>query len=58
MATRETENNAYTKFWGDTQKALWYVMVLLEWSITLRELSLIENNAYTKFWKDKCYGIF
>ena len=28
MATRETENNAYTKFWGDTQKALWYVMVL------------------------------
>ena len=33
---------------------LWY---FLEWSIALRELSLIENNAYTKFWKDKYYGI-
>ena len=31
---------------------LWY---FLEWSIALRELSLIENNAYTKFWKDKYY---
>ena len=27
MAPRETENNAYAKFWGDKQKALWYVMV-------------------------------
>ena len=27
MAPRETENNAYAKFWGDTQRALWYVMV-------------------------------
>ena len=26
MATRETENNAYTKFWGDKQRVLWYVM--------------------------------
>ena len=34
---------------------LWY---FLEWSIALRELSLIENNAYTKFWKDKYYRIF
>ena len=24
---RETEDNAYAKFWGDKQKALWYVMV-------------------------------
>ena len=24
---RETENNAYAKFWGDKQRALWYVMV-------------------------------
>ena len=23
----ETENNAYAKFWGDKQRALWYVMV-------------------------------
>ena len=27
MAPRETENNAYAKFWGDKQRALWYVMV-------------------------------
>ena len=27
MAQRETENNAYAKFWGDKQRALWYVMV-------------------------------
>ena len=33
MAPRETENNAYAKFWGDKQRTLWYVMVFLEWSI-------------------------
>ena len=27
MAPRETENNAYAKFWGDKQRALRYVMV-------------------------------
>ena len=27
MAPRETENNAYAKFWGDKQRALWSVMV-------------------------------
>ena len=27
MAPRETENNAYAKFWGDKQRTLWYVMV-------------------------------
>ena len=27
MAPRETENNAYAKFWGDKQRALWYVMI-------------------------------
>ena len=27
MALRETENNAYAKFGGDKQIALWYVMV-------------------------------
>ena len=34
MAPRETENNAYAKFWGDKQRVLWYVMVFLEWSIS------------------------
>ena len=36
MAPRETENNAYAKFWGDKQRALWYVIVFLEWSICRR----------------------
>ena len=27
MAPRETENNAYAKFWSDKERALWYVMV-------------------------------
>ena len=27
MAPRETENNAYAKFWGDKQRAFWNVMV-------------------------------
>ena len=26
-APRETENNAYAKFWGDKQRALWCVIV-------------------------------
>ena len=26
-APRETENNAYAKFWGDKRGVLWYVMV-------------------------------
>ena len=33
MAPRETEDNTYAKFWGGKQRALWYVMVFLEWSI-------------------------
>ena len=28
---RETEINAYAKFWGDKQRALWYVMIFF-WS--------------------------
>ena len=27
MAPRETENNAYEKFWGDKHRELWHVMV-------------------------------
>ena len=34
MAPRETENNAYAKFWGDKQRALWYVNGIL-WSAYL-----------------------
>ena len=33
MALTETENNAYAKFLGDEQRALWYVVrYFLEWS--------------------------
>ena len=30
---RETEDNDNAKLWSDKQRALWYVMVFLEWSI-------------------------
>ena len=42
MVPRETENNANAKFWGDKQRALWHVMVFLEWSIC-RRLSKKKN---------------
>ena len=35
MAPRETEDNAYAKFWGDKRRVLWYVMVfsgVVNWS--------------------------
>ena len=34
-APRETEDHSYAKFWGDKQRALWYVMVFLESSIEM-----------------------
>ena len=43
MAPRETENNAYPKFWGDKEGALWYSCMLwyfLEWSIMLVQWNL------------------
>ena len=40
MALRETVNNAYAKFCVDKQRALWYVMVFLEWSISFLFLNL------------------
>ena len=44
MAPRGTENNAYAKFSGDKQRALWYVMAFLEWSIN--EMLLIPEGTY------------
>ena len=38
MAPRETENNVYGKFWGDKQRALWYVMVFSVVVSSLRTL--------------------
>ena len=43
MAPRETENNAYAKFGGDKQRALWYVMVfsgVVSNTVTWTELPL------------------
>ena len=40
MAPRETENNAYAKFWGDKKEhygMLWY---FLEWPIVIVSLKL------------------
>ena len=48
MAPRETENNAYAKFWGDKQRALWYVMVFLEWSI--HDGGILENKTLELYW--------
>ena len=49
MAPRETENNAYAKFWGDKQRALWYVMVFLEWSIHDSLVITVLDNCYYNF---------
>ena len=44
MASRETENNAYAKFWGNKQRALCYVMVFsgrsISWSLFATEVPL------------------
>ena len=39
-ALRETENNAYVKFCGDKQRALWYVMVFFNLALKSNDLFL------------------
>ena len=46
MAPRETEDNAYAKFWGDRQRALWYVIVFLEWSIITYKSGQVFKASY------------
>ena len=57
-APRETENNAYAKFWGDKQRVLWYVMVfsgVVNWDLSPgfiqdSDLTAVKgdvNNRYT-----------
>ena len=48
MAPRETENNAYAKFWRDKQRTLWYVMVFLEWSIVVSQKSDLQMRIRSK----------
>ena len=45
MGERETEINAYAKFWSDQQRALWYVITFLKWSIVSVYVSLEEGWA-------------
>ena len=45
MAPRETENNAYSKFWGDKQRALWYVMLFF---VVVNERIQANNNKNKK----------
>ena len=47
MAPRETENNAFAKFWGNKQRTLWYVMVFLEWSIGMSALAMPDSFEVT-----------
>ena len=58
MAPRETENNAYAKFWGDKQRTLWYVMVFLEWSIRIKIASTTNSNAVVVFHILLCFPFF
>ena len=59
MAPRETENNAYAKFWGDKQRTLWYVMIFLEWSIKVcysikrQGLLLLTSRSTDEFKQDE-----
>ena len=42
MVPRETEDNAYAKFWSDQQRVLWHVMIFsgvvnnFTWSRTVK----------------------
>ena len=52
---RETEENAYAKFWGDKHRALWYVMVLLEWSIIV-EIPQRDKKAIGLDWQNNNFA--
>ena len=45
MAPRETENNAYAKFWCDKKRALWYVMVFSG----VVNFSCLQGGAYSQW---------
>ena len=52
MAPRETEYNAYAKFWGDKQRTLWYFMVffvVVNWSCLQRRLEQSKQISVTCF---------
>ena len=41
VTPRETEDNAWAKFWGDKQRALWYVMVFSGGELMFKECGYI-----------------
>ena len=66
MAPRQTENNAQAKFWGDKERALWYVMVFsgvvsqlayqFAWQVPIQTAHVI--NKITGHFFDKRPGCF
>ena len=67
MAPRETENNAFAKFWSDQQRVLWYLMIFsvvvnLQYTDThthIHTYTLVKNNkAVCKAPKKFGYGVF
>ena len=48
MAPRETENNAYAKFWGDKQRALWYVIMTMVFSGVVNYVSVKSKLQHTQ----------
>ena len=46
MASRETENNAYAKFWGDKQKALSFNVNVSSFSLAESPPRDLQINAY------------
>ena len=50
MALRETESNAYAKFLGDKQRALWYVMVFSGVVNTLVNTKILVEYPPGSYW--------
>ena len=46
MAPRETENNAYAKFWGVKQRTLWYMYVMVFYVVVNRFIK--QNNKFAR----------
>ena len=48
MAPRETENNAYAKFLGDKERALWYVILfsgVVNWKACSQAKTILKQDA-------------
>ena len=60
MAPRETENNAYAKFWGDKQRAIY--MVFYAFFVVVNKRIQANNNNKKMGWAATivcklCYGL-